>query len=42
MTTDVKTFQFTGVYFPDLNPNYYGNLNNMKPDLNVSNKQGQI
>ena len=42
MTIDVKAFQFTGVYFPDLNPNYYGNLNNMKLDLNVCTKQGQI
>ena len=32
--------QFTGVCFPDLNPNsyIYDNLNNMKLDLNVSAK----
>ena len=33
-----KLVQFTGVNFPDLNPNYYANLNNMKLDLNVSTK----
>ena len=35
---DVKTIdvQFTTVHFPYLNPNSYGNLNNMKLDLNVS------
>ena len=33
-----KFFQFTGVHFLDLNPNSYGNLNNMKLDLNVSIK----
>ena len=30
--------QFTGVHFPDLNPNSYDNLNNMELDLNVSTK----
>ena len=36
----LKLVQFTGVYFPDLNPNSYtyGKLNNMKLDLNVSTK----
>ena len=36
----LKLVQFTGVYFPDLNPNFYtyDNLNNMKLDLNVSAK----
>ena len=33
-----KFVQFTGVHFPDLNPNSYENLNNMKLDLNVSTK----
>ena len=36
-----KLVQFTGVHFPDLNPNFY-NLNNMKLDLNLSTKQGLI
>ena len=30
-----KLVQFTGVHFPDPNPNSYDNLNNMKLDLNV-------
>ena len=30
--------QGTGLHFPDLNPNSYDNLNNMKLDLNVSAK----
>ena len=30
------------MHFPDLKPNSYDNLNNMKLDLNVSTKQGQI
>ena len=29
------------VHFPDLIPNSYDNLNNMKLDLNVSTPQGQ-
>ena len=33
-----KLVQFTGVHFPDLNPNSYDDLNNMKLDLNVSTK----
>ena len=33
-----KVVQLTGVYFPDLNPSSYDNLNNMKLDLNVSTK----
>ena len=33
-----KLVQFTGVHFPDLNPNSYDNLNIMNLDLNVSNK----
>ena len=37
-----KLAQFTGVHFPDLNPNFYNNLNNMKLDLNLSTKQGLI
>ena len=34
----LKLAQFTGVHFPDLNPNSYtyDNLNYMKLDLNVS------
>ena len=28
---------FTTVHLPDLNPNYYG-INNIKPELNLSNK----
>ena len=34
----LKFVQFTGVRFPDLNPNLYSydNLNNMKLDLNVT------
>ena len=35
-----KLVQFTGVHFPDLNPNSYDNLNNLK--LKVSTKQVQI
>ena len=35
-----KRVQFTGVHFPDLNPNSYDNLNNLK--LKVSTKQVQI
>ena len=31
-----KLVHFTVVYFSDLNPNSYDNLNNMKLDLNVS------
>ena len=31
-----KLVQFTGIHFSDLNPNSYGNLDNMKLDLNVS------
>ena len=36
----LKLVQFTGVHFPDLNPNFYTyhDLNNMKLDLNVSTK----
>ena len=30
--------QFTDLHFPDLNPNSYDNLNNMKLDLNVSTR----
>ena len=30
------------MHFPDLNPNSDDNFNNMKLDLNVSTKQGQI
>ena len=30
--------QFTGLHFPDLNPDSHYNLNNMKLDLNVSAK----
>ena len=33
-----KLVQFTGVHFPDLNPNSYDNLHNMRLDLNVSTK----
>ena len=34
-----KLVQFTDVHFPDLNPNSYDNLNNVKLDLiNVSTK----
>ena len=33
-----KFIQFTGVHFSDLNPNSYGNLSNIKLDLNVSSK----
>ena len=29
-----KFVQFTSVYFPDLNPNSYDDLSNMKLDLN--------
>ena len=36
-----KRVQVTGVHFPHLNPNSY-NSNNMKLDLNVSTKQGQV
>ena len=32
--------QFTSVHFADQNPNFYGNLKNMKFDLNISTKQG--
>ena len=35
-----KLVQFTGAHFPDLNPNSYDNLNNLK--LKVSTKQVQI
>ena len=35
-----KLVQFTGVHFPDLKPNSYDNLNNLK--LKVSTKQVQI
>ena len=31
-----KHVHFTGAHFPDLNPNSYGNLSNMKLDLNIS------
>ena len=31
-----KLVEFTDVHFPDLNPNSYDKLNNMKLDLNVS------
>ena len=31
-----KLVQFIGAHFPNLNPNSYGNFNNMKLDLNVS------
>ena len=37
-----KLVQFTGMRFPDLNPNSYDDLNHMKLDLKVSTKQGQI
>ena len=30
-----KLAQFTGLDFPDLNPNSYDNLNSIKLDLNV-------
>ena len=30
----IKFLQFPSEHFPDLNPNYYGNLGNMKLDLN--------
>ena len=30
--------QFTGVPFPDLNPNFYDNLSNMSLDSNDSTK----
>ena len=33
-----KLLQSTSVYFPDLNPNFYDNLNNMKLDLNIPAK----
>ena len=33
-----KRVQFTSVNFPDLNPNSYDNINNIKLDLNVSSK----
>ena len=34
-----KLVQFTDVHFPDLNPNSYDNLNNVKLDLiNVSTR----
>ena len=33
-----KLVQSTGVHFPDLNPNSYDNLHNMRLDLNVSIK----
>ena len=31
-----KLAQFTGLHFPDLNPNSYDSFNNIKLDLNVS------
>ena len=34
-----KPVQFTSVRFPDVKPNFYDNLNNMKFDLNVSTKR---
>ena len=34
-----KLVESTDVDFPDPNPNSYGNLNNMKLDLNVSTTQ---
>ena len=37
-----KLVQFTDVHFPDLNPNSYDNLNNMKLDLYVSTPKGQF
>ena len=37
-----KLIQYTGVHFPDLNPNPCDNLNNMKLNLKVTTKQGQI
>ena len=40
-----KLVQFTDAHFPDLNPNSYDNLNNMKLDLKLLAKclhQGQI
>ena len=30
-----KLAQFTGLYFPDLNPNCYDSFNKMKLDLNI-------
>ena len=33
-----KPVQVTSVHFPDLNPNSYDNLNNMKLDMSVSTK----
>ena len=36
-----KLAQFADVLFPDLKPNSYDNLNNMKLYLNVSTPQGQ-
>ena len=37
-----KLIQLTSVHFPDLKPNSYDNLNNLKlSDLNVSSKLGQ-
>ena len=41
MTMMSKLVQVTGVHFTDLNVNSY-NSNNMKSDLNVSTKQGQV
>ena len=32
-----KLVQFTDVHFPDLNPNSYDNLKNVKFDLNLIN-----
>ena len=37
-----KPVQFTGVHFPDLDLSSYDKLKNMKLDLNVCTKQGQI
>ena len=38
MTADVKTCSISWCHFPNLSPNSYVNLNNMKLDLNVSTK----
>ena len=38
MKIDEKLVRFTGVLFPDLNPNSHDNLNNIKLDLNVPTK----
>ena len=34
--------QYTSAHFSDLNASSYDNLSNMKLDLNVSTKQGQV